>query len=279
MTVVYALAMPDEIFQPWLKRWGLTPTGPSFTTLLGSRLMPVVRDGAPAMLKIAAHEEERNGARLMAWYAGQGAARVLAIEHEALLLERLTGTRSLADMARSGKDDEATRILCEAAAGLHAARSEPPPPTLVPIDRWFRALEPAAAQHGGTFAKSAAAARHLLGTPRDVVVLHGDFHHDNVLDGGARGWLAIDPKGVFGERGFEFANLFRNPSAEIALTPGRMRRQARIVAEHAKLDPARLMQWILAYAGLGAAWSISSGHDPTSGLAIAELAAAELAEA
>ena len=32
--------------------------------------------------------------------------------------------------------------------------------------------------------KSAAAARDLLATPRDVVVLHGDIHHDNILDFG-----------------------------------------------------------------------------------------------
>jgi streptomycin 6-kinase len=269
--------MPNDPFQPWLERWGLTPDGPAFTSPMGSRLAPVIKDGAPAMLKLAAHEEERNGAKLMAWYAGQGAARVLAIEHEALLLERLTGERSLAEMARNGRDDEATRILSQAAGGLHAPRREPVPASLVPMDVWFRALEPAAALHGGTFAKSAVAARDLLSQPRDIVVLHGDFHHNNVLDGGARGWLAIDPKGVLGERGFEFANLFRNPDAEIALTPGRMRRQARIVAEEAGLELKRLFQWILAYAGLGAAWSIQMGHDPAPGLAIAEIAASELA--
>ena len=269
--------MSNDSFQPWLDRWSLTPDGPDFTTNWGSRLVPVIKDGARAMLKIASGDEERNGAKLMAWYGGQGAARVLAIDHEALLLDRLTGERSLALMARSGQDDEATRILCQAARGLHAPRSEAPPPTLVPMQVWFRALEPAAALHGGTFAKSAGAARDLLAAPQDVVVLHGDFHHDNVLDGGARGWLAIDPKGVLGERGFEYANLFRNPDAEIALAPGRMRRQARIVAAEAGLDLGRLFQWILAYAGLGAAWSIDSGHDPAPGLAIAEIAASELA--
>jgi len=109
-------------------------------------------------------------------------------------------------------------------------------------------------------------------------VLHGDFHHDNVLDGEARGWLAIDPKGLIGERGFEFANLFRNPTAEIALTPGRMRRQVKIVADQAGLEATRLFKWILAYAGLGAAWSAGSGHDTdaAAGLAIAEIAASEL---
>jgi hypothetical protein len=41
--------------------------------------------------------------------------------------------------------------------------------------------------------------------------LHGDIHHDNILDFGRRGWLAIDPKRLFGERGFDYANLFCNP--------------------------------------------------------------------
>jgi streptomycin 6-kinase len=108
------------------------------------------------------------------------------------------------------------------------------------------------------------------------VVLHADLHHDNVLDGGTRGWLAIDPKGLVGERDFEFANLFRNPDAQIALSPGRLRRQARIVAAQARVDETRLLRWILAYAGLGAAWSLQSGHDAGPGLAIAALAAAEL---
>ncbi|MGA2953174.1 MAG: aminoglycoside phosphotransferase family protein, partial [Caulobacteraceae bacterium] len=79
-----------------------------------------------------------------------------------------------------------------------------------------------------------------------------------------------------GERAFEYANLFRNPSAEIALAPGTMLRRLEIVAAKAALEPRRLLAWILAYAGLGAAWSLQSGDDPGPGLAIAELAAAEL---
>lgn len=229
------------------------------------------------MLKIAGHEEERRGANLMAWYAGRGAAQVFAHEGEALLLERLTGP-SLMEMAQGGHDDDASRILCRAAAQLHAARDRLPPAGLVPLEIWFAALAPVAAAHGGTFAKSAAAAQRLLATPRDIVVLHGDLHHENVLNGGARGWLAIDPKGLVGERGFDFANLFRNPDEAVALTPGRLCRQLRIVAVEAGLEPARLLQWILAYAGLGAAWSLAGGHDHDAevGLQIAEAAACEL---
>jgi streptomycin 6-kinase len=271
--------MADETFQRWIDLWDLTPDGEDFTTKFGSALMPVLKDGAPAMLKVSAGEEERRGGALMAWWGGLGAAKVLAADDPAILLERLSGPQSLAAMARDGRDDEATAILCQAAAGLHAPRGRAPPSSLIPLDVWFRGLWPAETEHGGTYAKSADAARELLAAPREIVVLHGDYHHDNVLDGGARGWLAIDPKGLIGERGFEFANLFRNPDAKTALSPGRMRRQVKIVADLAGLETTRLLKWILAYAGLGAAWSLESGHDvdAAAGLAIAEIAAAELA--
>jgi streptomycin 6-kinase len=271
------IGMPFHPFQPWLARWSLSVDGQPIITRFGSRLIPVSRNGEQAMLKIAGHEEERRGGELMEWYGGLGAARVLAREGDALLLERVVGERSLSAMAQSGHDDEATRILCRTAMALHAPRSQAPPRGLVPLDVWFRALEPATARHGGTFAKAAAAARALLAEPREQVVLHGDFHHDNVLDGGARGWLVIDPKGLLGERGFEYANLFRNPDAATALGDGQMRRRATIVAQEAALDIKRLLRWVLAYGGLGAAWSLESGHDPEPGLAIAERAAAELA--
>jgi streptomycin 6-kinase len=54
-------------------------------------------------------------------------------------------------------------------------------------------------------------ARSLLAEPRAVGVLHGGLHHEDVLDFGARGWLAIDPKRLVGKRGFDFANLLINP--------------------------------------------------------------------
>lgn len=265
-------ASPWDVFGPWMSLWGLTADGPPFTTRFGSHLCPVRRGADLAMLKIAVHEEERRGAALMDWWDGDGAAQVLARQDDALLMERATGARSLAHMALTGEDDEATTILCAVAARLHAPRSAPPPPTLVPLKIWFAALWPAADAQGGAFATAAATARGLLADPRDPVVLHGDLHHDNVLDGEVRGWLAIDPKGVFGERGFDFANLFRNPTADCALAPGRMARRVDIVAAAADLDRRRLLAWIHAYAGLGAAWSLSSDQDPSPGLAIAERA-------
>ncbi len=264
----------SDPFAPWLDRWGLTPDGEPFQTHYnGNWLIPVRRQGQAAILKIAPSEHERAGAALMAWLDGDGAARVLAHEGDALLLERLPATRSLADMARSGDDDEAMRIICGVGDRLHAPRARPLPDHLIPLRSWFRALAPAAAAHGGVFDVSLAAAEALFAEPREVCLLHGDLHHENVLDVGERGWLLIDPKGLLGERTYEYATTLCNPDAAMALSPGRLARQAGVIAEAARLDRDRLLRWTLAHAGISAAWCMQDGHDPRPGIAIAELAA------
>ena len=207
----------------------------------------------------------------------------LARDHEAVLLEQATGQASLSEMARSGRDDEATAILCDTAARLHAPRpNKPRPHGLIPLARVFAELEPAAATHGGILSRSLRTAGALLGDPRDETVLHGDLHHDNVLDFGARGWLAIDPKFIVGERAFDFANIFTNPDLAdpthpVATLPGRFETRLEQVARHAKVERERLLRWILAWTGLSAAWFLGD-DDPLAGidLTVAELAAAEL---
>jgi streptomycin 6-kinase len=266
--------MSDAVFAPWLARWDLVPDGEPIATH-SSRLLPVRRAGAAAMLKVALEAEERLGGALMAWWDGDGAARVLAHDGDAILLERAEGTRSLAAMARGGEDGAATRILCAAVARLHARRGEPLP-ELVPLTHWFRELAPAAATHGRMLAVAATTAEALLASPRDVRVLHGDIHHDNVLDFGPRGWLAIDPKGLLGEGAFDYANLFCNPDLATATDPVRFTRRVEVVCAEARLERRRLLQWIVAWCGLSAAWWIGDGKPAEIDFAVAELALAAM---
>lgn len=242
----------------YLTRWGLMPDGPAIRTP-SSDLMPVQWRERPAMLKVARSVEEQRGNDLMVWLDGQGAAQVFRHGSEALLLERLEVTPSLADWALGGQDDRATRVLCGAAAGIHSARAQPWP-NLPDLTRWFRALGQAHGQ-GGAFAQGWATTQALLVDPQDVRPLHGDLHHGNVLRSPERGWLVIDPKGMIGERAFDFANLLCNPTLEHALTPGRLEQQSALIAREAGLDRARLLAWVGAYAALSAAWHLEDGQD------------------
>jgi streptomycin 6-kinase len=228
-----------------------------------------------AILKIAVDVEEELGNELMAWWNGQGTPLVLAREGKAILLERARDGGSLADLVRDGHDDEATRIICAVIEKLHAPTRQPLP-RLIPLLDWFRELEPAAEAHGGIFSLAAASARYLLSAPRDSSVLHGDIHHGNILRFGERGWLAIDPKGLIGERAFDYANLFCNPDPETATAQRRFARRLEIVTEVTHFDRNRLLRWILAWSGLSASWMITDHIDPDTTLRVAELAATEL---
>jgi streptomycin 6-kinase len=148
---------------PHLARWDLVPDGDPIETP-SSLLLAVRHNGGPAMLKIAREDEERRGGALMAWWDGNGAAKVLAQHGPALLLERANGPRSLTAMVAAGEDDEASRILCEVTMRLQSPRPGPPP-EFVPLTRWFEALAPAARTHA-TFSTPASAAGSPS-TPKD----------------------------------------------------------------------------------------------------------------
>jgi streptomycin 6-kinase len=51
-----------------------------------------------------------------------------------------------------------------------------------------------------------------------------------------------------------------------------------VVAAAAGLERERLLRWILAYAGLSAAWTLGDGGHPGLALAVAELAATEIVQ-
>ncbi len=259
---------------PYMQRWQLQPDGQAFETH-SSLLMPVRYQGAAAMLKIAREQEEKFGGLLMCWWQGEGAARVLAWHEDGILLERAQGRLSLAQMVRDGEDRQATAILCQVVARLHAPRAEPLP-ELIPLDQWFNSLWPAAQAHGGMLRLSATAAAELLTSPREQTVLHGDIHHDNVLDFAERGWLAIDPKRLYGERAFDYANIFCNPNYGIATDPDIFLCRVEQVSRLAGLDRQRLLRWILAWAGLSAAWFMEDGEAADIDFRVAEQAARAL---
>jgi len=240
-----------------------------------SVLLPVLWGDVPAMLKVAVLDEEKLGNQLMVWWNGGGAARVLKHAEGVILMERAETGISLADLVREGRDDEASRIICMILRRLHVQRVYPPP-ALPPLITWFEPLGRVAEAQGGILRAAAETASHLLSTQHDVVVLHGDMHHGNVLRFRSRGWLAIDPKGLIGEPGFDYANMFCNPDDQMATMPGRLAREVKVVAEAADLESNRLLSWILAWAGLSAAFSLEDHQPCATALKIAELAAGEL---
>lgn len=268
-----------NLFETHLQRWNAQVAGDPFATRT-SDLLPVSLTGGlediPAMIKITRDPDEQIGGQVLKWWDGNGAAWVYDYDQAtgALLMERATGSRHLLRMALEGEDDAATRSICHTIHQLHSKRSPAPPEKLLPLTHFFRSLTPMAKQEGGLMAECAAVADELLREQREHVILHGDAHHSNILDFNKRGWLAIDPKRVTGERYYDYVNVLCNPDLKTCTDPVRFARQLAVVIHVAGLERQRLLRWIMAHAALSAAWFLEDGEriQANKELAVAHLA-------
>ena len=190
---------------------------------------------------------------------GLGAVQVLDLDHNAALMEWLPGG-SLGALSRTGQDHVATAELVQVALKLHQtpAASNVDYPALA---SWFSTLmtlscgEHCSAQTKEDIHFCQSLVPQLLCTQRDVQPLHGDLHHDNILQG-ERGYCAIDAKGVCGERAYELANAFRNPTGAETLVrdPQRIARLATEWSVAFEVDRARLLDWATVKSALSIAW-------------------------
>jgi streptomycin 6-kinase len=97
----------------------------------------------------------------------------------------------------------------------------------------------------------------LLSENKDETLLHGDFHHYNVLES-ERGWLAIDPKGVVGPKGYEVGPLLINPIDRfLNKSNPRVQTEKRIaiLSEMLGMERERIRSWGICHAILSAWWS------------------------
>lgn len=250
-------------------RWSLEPSGPPFATH-SSVLLPATRDGRPVMLKLTDEPDEIRGGGLLEWWQGHGAVHVLERSAGALLMDRPTGTRSLVQMALDGEDETAIDILCAVAAEIHRPRPAPAPP-LQPIEVLYAPLL-AAERNDPIVQTGRRIAFELLASQPDPIPLHGDLQHYNAIDAGDGRWVAIDPKGLVGERAYDFVNLFRNPNESIGNDPEVFERRLAQIPKRAGLDPERLRRWIVAFCALCLVWDYYPQGSPAYDRELAALA-------
>ena len=245
------------------KRWKVSAPELIAETF-SSRIWKVVReDGSPAIVKALKPfddvEDELRGEHYLAWRRGEGAVRLLGRDGHSMLLE-YAGETLLQQVLDKEGDNAATEIAAEVMAKLFSPGKDPFPPELQPLRERFASLFRKAASdrnagHDSLYVEAAAIADRLLADPHDIMPLHGDLHHDNILHG-SRGWLAIDPKGVLGDPGFDAANMFYNPldRDDLCLDPERIADMAEVFAKTLGQAPRAILDHAIAYGCLSASW-------------------------
>jgi streptomycin 6-kinase len=145
-------------------------------------------------------------------FAGYGAVKVLVEDNGMLLLERAIPGISLKSYF-SNQQHESIEIACGVMKKLHQANI-PTTHAFPHVKDWLEALDGDLEMPLQTLQKSREIRDQLLQTSEPDVLLHGDLHHDNILQNG-EDWLVIDPKGVIGESAYEVAAFIRNPIPEL----------------------------------------------------------------
>jgi streptomycin 6-kinase len=228
---------------------------------------PALRaDGTPAVLKIGVPVAEiRRELPALRLYAGDGACQVLESDAErcAMLLERVVPGEMLLGLVRID-DDRATRIGARVLRKLWRPVPAGSVDPFRPVAEWFtRAFDRHRLAYGGpgplprnVFEAGVTLAPALLDSAPAPVLLHGDFHHYNVLSATRAGWLAIDPKGMTGDPGYDVGPFVGNPRLRDApRSPQLLNRRLDILADELEYDRARLRDWSIAHAVLSACWS------------------------
>ncbi|MGQ4381942.1 aminoglycoside phosphotransferase family protein [Streptomyces sp. SAS_270] len=230
----------------FLDRWELRLDGPSMYGMC-ALVLPVRRtDGSRAVLKLQHLDEETAGEPLaLRVWAGDGAVRLLEYDEPTgtLLLERLDAARMLTHLPDAR---EAVLVIARLLAHLTAVPAPAGLRRLGDIATALLARTPAALPRipdpsdRRLVADCAAALREVADTPGDRL-LHWDLHYDNVLAADRAPWLAIDPKPLSGDPGFE---LF--PALDNRFDPADIRWRFDAMTDVLALDRARARSWTLA---------------------------------
>ncbi|MFD8469949.1 aminoglycoside phosphotransferase family protein [Streptomyces cyaneofuscatus] len=281
----------------FLEEWGLRRDGAVMYGMCALVLPVVREaDGVPAALKLQLVDEETVGepAALRAWgAAGAGAVGVLGHDPGtgALLLERLDEGRPLSGMAGGGGVPGGSRLVGEGVPGgsrlvgevadarravtvlgevLARLAAVPAPEGLRTLGDAVERMLAAApgvverlADEGERrlLADCVAAVREVAGEPGDRL-LHWDLHYDNILagraDAGRAGeWVALDPKPLAGDPGFE---LF--PALDNLFDAGEVvwRFDALTEALGMERDRGRARAWTLGRVLQNAVWAVGDGE-------------------
>ncbi|MFC8434525.1 aminoglycoside phosphotransferase family protein [Streptomyces sp. NPDC057253] len=250
------------LIEEFLERWDLSPDGSPLhgVTALVLPVRPALKDGPPAALKFQLLDEESAGepVALRLW-DGDGAVRLL--DHDpvthTMLLERLDSTRMLSTLPGTR---DAVLVIAHLLAHLTA---EPAPAEMRHLGDIAQAMleqtpealpripDPALRR---TVADCAAAVREVADEPGDRL-LHWDLHDENVLAAGRAPWLAIDPKPLAGDPGFELW-----PALDNRFDADEITWRFDAMTDVLGLDRARARAWTMGRLLQNALWDIEDGR-------------------
>ncbi len=279
------LEMYGEQAQKWLgqlpdmvtflaREWGLSNLL-VVNNLSYNFVMSGKQGGKDIILKFGLERDEihREALALQA-FSGHGCAKLLNFnkQYNAILMEMVLPGHSLKSLFPH-QDDEAIDIACQIISDLHEAPI-PASETFPTLEDWLSLFKETGRLSSPPLKKASIQIKYLLESAPRWVLLHGDLHHDNILSQGNKGWVAIDPKGVVGDPGFEASVFIYNPITELYDHPEIkeiIAKRIKLFAQHLDYSEQRLRDWTYVRAVLAACWAVEDNLSPKKFLHFIEI--------
>lgn len=273
-----------EIIGEIERKWSLEIKKP-FPNLSYHFVAPcVLETGGEAVVKIGFPGEKQttfNEIRTLEFLDGGGVCRLLRFDENrfALLLEKLTPGENLKEICRrGGGDGDDARAVEIAINVMRNFWREPPENGEFPrLEEWFDGLK--IAEKVNFAPEQVKKARRffdeLNALKERKTLLHGDFHHENILSARRAPFLAIDPKGIIGDIGYDLSVFMVNHAEWLESAPDlkeKLDSAIRAFSEAFEIEPQNLRRWIFAQTVLSAWWTFEENSENwKTGLDFAEI--------
>lgn len=179
-------------------------------------------------------------------------------ENGIIILEKLSPGYTLAEVT---EDEEACRLAANVIKNLSIPA--PAHTRIVTTKAREEALRKLVGEHiygvGPISQQTLERALRIFGylnqTTEQYFLLHGDFHHYNVLASGEGAWTAIDPKGLIGEIEYELIQFMLNKLPDQGVYEV-IEKRVEIFTKELDLDKERLLLWGYCHTVLATSWTV-----------------------
>lgn len=245
------------------KNWSLKIDKKPFPNLSYHYVAPCLcADESEAVVKIGFPGEAAyilNEVKMLKFMNGGRLVKLLRFDEKrfAMLLEKLTPGENLKTVCL---DDDSKAVEIAIKTMKKFWRKPPENHDFQMLEKWFDGLmEAERINFAPEYTRKALTFFEKLNAPADSqMLLHGDFHHENILSAEREPFLAIDPKGIVGNIGYDITVFLINHANWLAGKPDFQEKLDDAIgkfSEAFEIEPQDLRKWTFAHSVLSAWWT------------------------
>ncbi|WP_391209395.1 aminoglycoside phosphotransferase family protein [Psychrobacillus sp. L4] len=256
----------ESIITTYLEKWNLRSDGPVDNLSYNYVLKVIDEKGSRAILKLGvANYDFANEIRTLRAYNGKGCVKLIKADSEngVMLLEHLQPGTMLTEV----EEQLAVKTFAHVWTAIRKTVEENADhPSIADwmkaFDRYqdkYQTNEGPIPNHFVFLARTYFV--EIANSTESNDLLHGDLHHENILYSTNYGWLAIDPKGVIGDKYFDFISFLTNQLFNKLNPRQLLEKRVTLLCEELQLNKERLIKAAVAMSTLYACWGVED-NDP-----------------